>query len=299
MAPPAGRYQLLKTRLDRLTKMLHGVSEGDVEAIHRARVASRRLRELLPILEMEAGEAGKLGRRLRKVTRRLGDVRELDVLLLLVGELKEDALPARTLARVADEVQVERARARKRFMSKIGPGELRRTARKLGRVARRLEKGDAPGAESRRWRWALDARVARRATVLAQTIERAGALYLPDRLHAVRIAVKKLRYAVELSAEAAGNARSADVRLLTRQQDLLGRLHDYQVLIDRVRRSHTSFPATDVPAWREQDRLVASLENAARRLHARYIRRRAPLAELCDRLAAGAPPPVAVARRAG
>ena len=42
------RYDLLRTRLDRLTRMLPGVEARDVKAVHRTRVASRRLRELNP-----------------------------------------------------------------------------------------------------------------------------------------------------------------------------------------------------------------------------------------------------------
>ena len=35
-------------------------------------------------------------------------------------------------------------------------------------------------------------------------LDDAGAVYLPERLHAVRIALKKLRYALEARAEASG-----------------------------------------------------------------------------------------------
>ena len=41
-------------------------------------------------------------------------------------------------------------------------------------------------------------RAARRAQRLGAAIENAAGLYLPDRLHQVRIAVKKLRYTLEL-----------------------------------------------------------------------------------------------------
>ena len=81
------RYDLLRTRLDRFTRMLHGVERGDVRAIHRTRVATRRLREVLPILQLDATLARKLGRRLKRVTERLGAVRELDVLMLHIDEI--------------------------------------------------------------------------------------------------------------------------------------------------------------------------------------------------------------------
>ena len=101
------RYDLLKTRIDRFTRMLPGVEEGDVRAIHRARVASRRLRELLPMLQLDHETTRKLERGLRKVTRRLGPVRELDVLLPLIDELHESRRGGeRALSRVAEAVRV-------------------------------------------------------------------------------------------------------------------------------------------------------------------------------------------------
>ena len=60
-------YELLHKRLERFTRMLQALGEGDVRALHRARVASRRLREMLPVLQLDAGRgtsgsAGGCGR---------------------------------------------------------------------------------------------------------------------------------------------------------------------------------------------------------------------------------------------
>src|ERR1700687_5235330 len=103
------RYDLLRSRLDRFTRTLPGVESGEIGAVHRARVASRRLRELLPILELDQPLVRKLGRRLRKLTRRLGSVRDLDVLTLLIDELRGSSrLPDRALRRVGGAVQKAR-----------------------------------------------------------------------------------------------------------------------------------------------------------------------------------------------
>ena len=282
------RYDLLKSRIDRFTRMLPGVEEGDVRAIHRTRVASRRLRELLPVLQLDRDTTRKLMRRLRNVTRQLGTVRELDVLLPLIDELQESRRGgSRALKRVADAIQVVRAEARERLAGKVSAAELGRVERKLDRAAKTLDDPkDQRLQHSRTWRWALDARIARRASALRRTIHQAGAVYLPERLHAVRIAVKKLRYGVELAAEASGTKGSADVRLLKQTQELLGRLHDLQVLIGYVRREQASLAPSDLTVWPELDALVVSLENTCRRLHARYVRQRVVLIALCDRLAA-------------
>src|SRR5881628_396657 len=87
MPLPTTRSELLKKRVDQFTRVLDAVEEGDVRALHQERVTTRRMRELLPVLQLERRTTRKLNRRLRKVTSRLGTVREFDVLLLLIDEL--------------------------------------------------------------------------------------------------------------------------------------------------------------------------------------------------------------------
>lgn len=292
------RYDLLKSRIDRFMRPLPGIEVGDVRAVHQARVASRRLRELLPVLQLDQDAARKLVRRLRKVTRRLGAVRELDVLLPLINEL-HGSCPGgeRALSLVAAAVRAAQGEAREHLTGKAAAAELRRVGRNLETAAKKLERADArPGA--RGWRWALDARVARRALALRDAIGDAGAVYLPERLHAVRVALKKLRYGIELRSAAAGLKGDRELRRLKRSQDLLGRLHDLQVLIAYVRREQVSLTPSDGRISRELDALVTSLENSCRGLHARYVRDRAALTALCDRLPAR-PARAEPARRAG
>ena len=285
--------------------MLHGVESGDARAIHRTRVATRRLRELLPVLQLDARTARKLGRRLRRVTRRLGAIRELDVLLDVMDELqKSRRYPGYVLGRITGDIRTARNSARDDLIGKPLVSELQRIGRKLDAAAIELEDAEQKRSRGRGWHWAIDARVSRRATTLSTAIEDAGALYLPERLHVVRIALKKLRYAVEVSGQAMGADRGADLRTLKRGQDLLGRLHDFQVLIDRVRRAQASLGPTDVAVSRSLDGLVTGLEQQCRRLHARYVRERGAMAAVCARLlarpmrAARAGRPAA-ARRAG
>jgi CHAD domain-containing protein len=279
------RYDLLRKRLDLFTRMLPGVEQADPRALHRTRVASRRLRELLPILQLDPDVTRKLGRRLRRVTKRLGAVRELDVLTMVLDELHESSrYHAGGLSRVSTEVASQRDDARKSLEGKLPKAELRRLSGKLEEIERTLRAN--LGAASRRqetaWRWAVDARISRRGERLSAAIREAGAVYLPERLHAVRIAVKKMRYSVELAVELAGEKTTADLRTLKQAQDILGRMHDLQILIDRVRQIQTASSA-DLRAERELEAMLDTLENACRRLHARYVRDRAALVALCAR----------------
>ena len=282
------RSQLLRKRLNRLTRTLQGLEQGEVMPLHRARVASRRLRELVPVLQLEPGPARRLGRRLRKITSRLGRVRELDVLLLLVDELHVSRrFHEAALSRMAMTVSKERDRTRKHLSDRLPVDRVTKVAKRLARIIEELrEKERGSTHDERAWRWAIEASVVRRASRLQAAVDEAGAVYLPGRLHAVRIAVKKLRYALELAAEVQGAKTNPDLRLLKRAQDVLGRMHDRQVLIDRVREEQAALSPPNVAVWRELDGLVAAVEDDCRRLHAHYMRMRSELVALTQKLSA-------------
>src|SRR5882757_5148305 len=148
------RSELLKKRVDQFKRVLHAVEEGDVRALHQARVTSRRMRELLPMLQLERAQARKLGRRLRKVTSRLGTVRELDVLLLLIDELHVSGRPGSAgLGRVGVRVSKRRDEARKRLAAHLPVTEMGRLARKLDRIIGQLRdaEGSSSKAAARNW----------------------------------------------------------------------------------------------------------------------------------------------------
>ena len=110
-------------------------------------------------------------------------------------------------------------------------------------------------------------------------------MYLPERLHMVRIALKKLRYSVEMATAASGRKPGAELRMLKRAQDALGRLHDLQVLIEHVRQLQASLAPPSVAVWRALDELMIALENECRQLHARYMRIRGDLDAVAVRFA--------------
>jgi CHAD domain-containing protein len=288
MPPSITRSELLKRRLDGLTRALPDLEQGDVRALHRARVASRRLRELVPVLQLDHASSKKLSRRLRKLTSHLGAVRELDVLMLGIDEMHEARrVQSGALARVGVAVSKDRDHARRRLFAQTPIEDIWRLTRKLDRCLAELKllETSSSRAAARNWKWSVDNRLERRATRLAAAIHDAGAVYIPERLHAVRIALKKLRYAFELSNEVAGVRSDADLRAFKRAQDLLGRMHDLQVLIERVRQEQASLTPPNIAVWRELDTLMLSLEDDCRRLHARYMRARDDLAAIADRLA--------------
>jgi CHAD domain-containing protein len=125
-------------------------------------------------------------------------------------------------------------------------------------------------------------RAARRGERLRGAIENAGAIYLPDRLHEVRIAVKKLRYAMELTRELSGSRATARLETLEAAQDLLGRMNDLEALIARVRGVQGSGTVTNLRLSSDLDLVVRRLETECRQLHGQYIASRRTLLAICD-----------------
>src|SRR5438477_5137759 len=92
--------RLWRKRLDALNGIWPEFLAGETEALHKARVASRRIREALPVVGASAApdKVKKLRRKMRSLTRYLGPIRELDVeLALLEREAAADDVPRSAL----------------------------------------------------------------------------------------------------------------------------------------------------------------------------------------------------------
>jgi len=295
MSEPAGFKAALQERLDAFARELPGVEEGNVGALHRARVASRRLRELLPVLALDRGTNRKLARRLKKVTRTLGIVRELDVLGLLMEALRRDGrcAPA-ALERVGACVAEARAEARERLIGKRRIAKLSKLVARLRRVSEELAHVNTNGRRplARRaahaQRWALEARMANRAARVRTALEDAGSVYAAGQLHDLRIAIKKLRYAAELSGDGGGRL-TADIAMLRAGQDLLGRLHDLEVLLSWVREVQVSLSPPDLRIWRALGAMAHTIEDDCGRLHARVMHESPRLMAVANRMGASRP----------
>ncbi len=271
---------LLRQRLVSLLKAMPAAQAGDETSVHEARVASRRLREALPVLGASADVDALDGaeRRVRRITRALGPVRELDVALMLLAELEgKGAAAPRAIARVRDTVTAERHKRRREMLEEITPSRLNKLCKRLVKVATPDSSPVPPDdlAEAIR-------RAGTRARKLRAAIEHAGGIYLADRLHRVRVAAKKLRYALEIQRELTHSRATARLNRLKAQQDLLGRMHDLEVLIDRTRGVQEALPASDRRGMAELDALVRVLEDECREGHAVYLRARPVLLTVCE-----------------
>ena len=276
---------LLRQRLVSLLKAMPAAQAGDQMSVHQARVASRRLREALPLLGVraDADALDRADKRVRRITRALGPVRELDVTLLLLAELRrKKAAPLRAIERVHEAVTEERQKRRRDMLAEIKPSRLDKLRKRLVRVAtpasRRVAKSSALVE--------ANAQAASRAADLRAAIDRAGGIYLADRLHRVRVAAKKLRYALEIQRELTKSRSTAQLNRLKVQQDLLGRMHDLEILIDRARGVQTTLTPRDRRGMAELKTLIRVLEAECREGHAAYMRARPALLKMCDAIIA-------------
>ena len=71
---------LVRSHLQQMLEHLPGVFNGDIESVHQARVATRRLREVLPLISVTRRETSSAFDIVRSAGRELGLVRELDVM---------------------------------------------------------------------------------------------------------------------------------------------------------------------------------------------------------------------------
>lgn len=270
--PPASAtlVRLLERRTRALKRQLAAAVAGKDTGVHQARVASRRLREALPVLTegLEHTSARKAQRKIRRLTQALGTVRELDVTLHLIDELAErPGVPRSALADVRAHVIEEREGRRGIMLARLDRVDADKLARRLQAIRQSLL-APAPGHA---WRSALAGRIARRARRLEDAVADAGQIYEPEGLHQVRIAAKKLRYALEIADESAAAPCQDALRIIKRVQDALGRLHDLQILQQHVAavgaapRSRRSAPDAGLAV------LARLIEDECRHLHGRYV----------------------------
>jgi CHAD domain-containing protein len=209
----------------------------DVEPVHDMRTATRRLRTAIALYGSDAGAKKReaVEAELRAVARRLGTVRDLDILL---GTLQGDDLEP-----LRDAWQKERDKGARRLKGALTRGRFDQALRGARRLVR--------ASDGRAGRNGAVDRVGTRAPglvwkaygkVLAFDIEPATAD--PAAIHQMRIAAKKLRYTIEAFEDAiAGSA--ALMEQVTAVQDAAGEMHDAIVAVDRARSTVDLDPLTD------------------------------------------------------
>lgn len=129
----------------------------------------------------------------------------------------------------------------------------------------------------RNWRHELRDAIRHRAADADSALDRATAIYMPNRAHAARIALKKLRYLAEFAVATGVSIDEERLGELRRAQEALGNLHDMTVLAKLINK--TQFPDDAVE---ESVALAAVVASEVSRLHAKYVRDRNDIRTACD-----------------
>lgn len=276
----AGR-KILAFHFARMLKEETAVRKGsDVEAVHDMRVATRRMRSAIRIYSPFFEEAAirPLARRLRKIARLLGAVRDLDV-FRLKAEAYADTLSRRerkAFQPLLDTWQAQEDAARIPLIKYLDGRRYATFIERFtdfvltpGKGALRLEVSDPEGLP-------VPHRVCDIAPRLIYTQYGAVHAYAPylteateDALHALRIEIKRLRYTLEAFADVLGPEAATAIDATKAMQDHLGDLQDARVAVGMLAEylaAHTNADSSELisaatvravqryMAWREDER---------------------------------------------
>jgi CHAD domain-containing protein len=203
---------------------------GDEEDIHKARVATRRLRSTLktfsPLLDQAWVDSVRSD--LAWLADTLGDVRDADV---LGGRLKEEAkrLPedARGMVEIMQRAEERRASCLRALGNAVDSSRHDQLLERIQSGADQLPAG--PKAQGRLARPAaeeLSHWVGRSWDKLRRSVNALGDEPSAEALHAIRIGAKRLRYAAELMEPSVGKEAATTAARAARLQEVLGEVHD-------------------------------------------------------------------------
>lgn len=211
---------------------------SDPEGVHAMRVASRRLRSALRDFTPFLRKRGlpSVQKRLKNLAAALGEVRDLDVALMALEEIEQRA-PADVspvLKLFIDKRKAQRERAREELQAVLDKSQLTQLQSDfVPAVETATATQKAKGATAQ-----VTYRKMSRTVILnrLKELEKLSTdLYKPfevEALHEMRIAAKRLRYALELFQSCWGRSISSYAKRTARVQNALGNLHDCDVWIE-------------------------------------------------------------------
>ena len=272
---------LLDEQTSGLRTQLDGVYDGVAAAVHDSRVATRRIRELLALVPAIPGRDGErdVATGYQKMGRALGKVRDIDVQIAVIQDLQVHAPEtAPSLVLVRQDHEQRRLKRMRRLIKTLERLDVDALLHFVG-------DGHPAGLRTRLtssgWRQQIRRLAVERSRTATEAIAHATGVYFPRRAHRARIAIKQLRYAGEIGLRTGFGEMKSAVSALKRGQEVLGNLHDKQVLADKLQsyRNHDGVQEGHVELTRKV------LEGEMHYLHADYLCRRQRLRDACAEIA--------------
>jgi triphosphatase len=242
------------------------------EALHQARVALRRLRSALSLFKdiVADEEVDKLKAGLRRIWQRLGEARDLDVVLADLEGERDAADPGR--AELIERLGRDRDAAYDRVVATLGEGRFRRLVLDLVAWSEAGPWREEPQRQALREEpletFAAEVLARRRRKIRKRGRDLTGLDV--DAQHRVRIEAKKLRYATEFFASLAATKKARErhrvfLKSLESLQEHLGRANDLATgervasrLPEEERASLAGLPAVPDPARARNAALTAA-----------------------------------------
>ncbi|HEY7123030.1 MAG TPA: CHAD domain-containing protein [Ktedonobacterales bacterium] len=276
--------QMMGLRSDALTS-------DDPEAIHKMRVAARRLRVVLKTFAdcYPQKPAKRLTRRVKRLQRALGKVRDADVLTAQLQSDEEHApatqrpgirwLINHLQAQRTADFQVVQRRLRKRKVARV-EADFQATLRPRDPLDRPPDIQQPEGADSAALQPENSIAAHLQPLLFARLAELrrwSDVARNPDasqEQHQLRIAAKRLRYTLELFSDALPRQASEFIQALSELQDVLGALHDQIVLQGIMEQALTEPEQPEAeeahPQGQERTALKRFLTAKSREHRARY-----------------------------
>jgi CHAD domain-containing protein len=240
-ARPTALAEVLDRRVDDLRGFVRqALRTWDVHAVHQARVTTRRLKAALDLLRplLPDGPSRDLSKALRKLRRTLGPLRDLDVMLHHLAEMKVPPRGAAAVEWFGRKLHDRRTELRRDAARKLTP----RKATALLGAWEDLEQevGAAESASGPLLARAAPQQLgdfAARADRLAAgraAPESTPSAPAPDDVHALRVAGKLLRYTLELAGPLGHDVPKSVAKDFKALQDALGLWHDHVVLAEQA-----------------------------------------------------------------
>jgi len=225
-------YEALKIEID-------GVRQAkDIEYIHRMRVASRRLRTVLPMfITCFPARKGEIWlKEIKKITRSLGAARDTDVQIETVEAFYAkvtDPRLRRGIRRLILRLKQKRARCQGKINATLDELEQSQTLIEIDDRTRTIleKKGQVYLYSPRLFQMAFISIM----NQLNELLSYENYIFQPEyktELHMMRIAAKYLRYSMETFASLYTDELKPYIVAIRTVQELLGNIHDSDVWID-------------------------------------------------------------------